>query len=183
MPTDLPLVPLDGIPPDDRGIPEVEIAPGVFVPERFTTLVLSDVPEVVVNKETGQGFHQRLGAVVEVAVIDKVPRLRSVILGDRLPQELEPLTWAMLLDTAIATVLEQRRLEAAGWYAVGVYPTDDQVNEARQYRRRNRVTDDLLERTARLYLEGGARAVADELHVSRRQADRYVARAREAELL
>jgi len=54
-------------------------------------------------------------------------------------------------------------------------------------RRRHRMTPALLERVANAWLDGGPKGgptrVAEALHVSRRQADRYVAAARKEGLI
>ena len=78
-------------------------------------------------------------------------------------------------DQVVAVALWILQYRASG-------TTTDKV-WARGLRQRNRITDQLLERAAESYLAGGAQQVADELHVSRRQADRYVKLAREKQLL
>lgn len=54
---------------------------------------------------------------------------------------------------------------------------DRVVDESRRYNRLNR---EQLDEVAELWLKGGSEAVRQHFHVSRRQADRYVKKAREA---
>jgi hypothetical protein len=104
------------------------------------------------------------------------------------PEELGALPWARLMDIAVATSRARQRGRAAaaaagtpGNYDIRV-TTDDEA-WARELRRRNRLTDDDLDRVAELYLQGGTAMVAELMHVSRRQASRYVNAARERGLL
>jgi hypothetical protein len=122
-------------------------------------------------------------AIVTVDVrVSEPPRLWNVLYASPRDATLIP-SAARLLDLAIAA--RRARVRAGAEMPHWVRVSGSTVDEAWAHglRQRNRVTSDLLEEAAKLYLEGGAQAVADGLHVSRRQASRYVQRARERGLL
>lgn len=134
--------------------------------------------------ETPGGKHEYDVVIVDVIVQGhNPPALFAVHLGGW--QDLSKMpSLPRLLDLAVAIRRARVRGKALRSEHLPQWDmTSTDVSWARGLRQRNRVTDQLLERTAELYLKDGAQAVADELCVSRRQASRYVKTARDRGLL
>lgn len=134
-------------------------------PDRFTEWV-----------EAENDHGQRFVFGVRVRIVDQVGLLDAVNYGGRRPVELQGVTLARLLTSAVA--IARARQERG---------TDEVTNEdmagARLERRTNRrMTDDFLREVARLYKDADdhkAAKVAELLNLGRRSAERYIKAARE----